>query len=67
MTVTTNFAHLDMAEKNEDLPDVGAAKRCCDNPKREMGYGMAGGGMGVYEYCDNCGKVVSKTEDQDVR
>lgn len=35
----------------------------CGTPL-ESGYGMAGGGMGVYMYCpaDDCGKYFSKTQ-----
>lgn len=29
------------------------------------GYGMAGGGMGVYLFCDDCQQVVTKFPDAD--
>ena len=31
----------------------------------EFGYGLAGGGMGPYEYCPQCGAVYNKTQDHD--
>ena len=35
----------------------------CPGPEFEMGYGLAGGGIGVYEFCDVCERIVSKTQD----
>lgn len=29
----------------------------------EMGYGLAGGGIGVYEYCPECGNITGKWPD----
>jgi len=61
--------HIDAAEKRPDLPDTGEAKSCgrvdCPAPRFEMGFGLAGGGYGVYEYCEVCGEIVSKTEVHD--
>ncbi len=56
--------HIDAAEKNPKLPDLGKAGRCdrADCPEEfETGFGLACGGFGVYEYCTVCSKVVSKT------
>lgn len=36
----------------------------CGGTDFGQGYGMAGGGMGVYSYCTNCGKVTSKVETE---
>lgn len=64
--------HIDSSEKREGLPNVGDAKACarphCPAPHFEMGFGLAGGGYGPYEFCDVCGEVVSKTvlPDDDV-
>lgn len=61
--------HIDAAEKRDDLPDCGGAKPCerddCPAPAFETGFGLAGGGYGVYEYCSVCGNVVSKTTVED--
>lgn len=47
------------------LPACGDSKPCanadCPWPNFEQGYGLAGGGMGVYEFCSVCGQIVSKT------
>ena len=60
---------IDAAEKREGLPEMGKAKACgrvdCPAPNFETGFGLAGGGYGVYEYCEVCGNVVSKSEIND--
>ena len=66
MTAKPMF-HIAWSHKPKDLPDVGGAKKCenakCPAPDFETGFGMAGGGYGTYEYCEVCGKIVSKTEE----
>lgn len=54
--------HLDSASKRPDLPEYDPEK-CpkCGGPVVD-GFGLAGGGYGVYTYCDACGEIVSKTE-----
>lgn len=39
--------------------------RCpkCLSTNLEMGYGLAGGGIGPYSYCSQCGTVVHKSQD----
>ena len=37
----------------------------CPAPEFELGYGLAGGGIGAYEWCPVCERVVSKTDDRD--
>jgi len=58
--------HIDSAVKREGLPDMGEAVACgrprCPAPNFEVGFGLAGGGYGPYEYCEICGEIVSKTE-----
>lgn len=58
------IAHVDSAQKQDDLPEFSQGERCpnCDI-ETETGYGMAGGGMGVYSYCPVCGIITSKSED----
>ena len=45
------------------------ADRCpkCNNETLEMGYGLAGGGIGVYSYCttDGC-DYFDKTQDPEL-
>lgn len=38
-------------------------KGVCQHIDTQAAYGMAGGGMGVYEYCTDCYEVLSKTQD----
>jgi hypothetical protein len=60
------FVHIDPAHKPADMPECGATDGLC--PKcgavLQQGFGLAGGGFGVYEYCDSdeCNAVVTKTE-----
>lgn len=35
----------------------------CHSTRLATGYGMAGGGMGPYTYCENCLAVVDKVQD----
>lgn len=37
---------------------------CCEAPVID-GFGLAGGGFGVYNYCDKCGKILTKTITDD--
>jgi len=32
----------------------------------EMGYGLAGGGIGAYEYCPECGEITDKWLDPEM-
>lgn len=32
----------------------------------ELGYGMAGGGIGAYYYCPKCDKIVDKWQDPEM-
>lgn len=58
--------HIDALTKRADLPDCGETEGKCPTCGNylQTGFGLAGGGYGVYEYCDNddCQKVVTKTE-----
>jgi hypothetical protein len=44
---------------------AGSSVRCpkCLSTNLEMGYGLAGGGVGPYSYCPTCGIVVTKSQD----
>jgi hypothetical protein len=58
--------HIDYYTKNPALPNCGATDGKCQSCGSDLksGFGLAGGGYGVYEYCDSadCNKVVTKTE-----
>lgn len=36
----------------------------CKHPNTNMGFGLAGGGYGAYEYCEDCGMILHKTQEQ---
>lgn len=56
---------------DDDVPLFGtgghfaSVPRCpkCLSTNLEMGYGLAGGGMGPYSYCPRCEIVVNKSQD----
>lgn len=55
------FIHMDFAEQDPSIPEKGPdVCPTCGKPL-ESGYGMAGGGMGVYMYCEEHG-IISKTQ-----
>jgi hypothetical protein len=61
-------AFIDYA--NTDLPATGSTGGKCPKCKDELTveFGLAGGGYGTYEFCDNCSVVVTKdveSEDTD--
>jgi hypothetical protein len=66
---TQPMIYIAAGEKREGLPECGDAKPCgkpgCPAPRFEMGFGLAGGGYGPYEFCDVCDEIVSKTEVHD--
>ena len=55
--------HIDASEKREDVPEQGSTGGICPRcgGLLEQGFGLAGGGFGVYEYCPTCAQVVTKT------
>lgn len=56
--------HLDFSEQRPELPEV-HPDECPDcKVPAELGYGFAGGGIGAYSYCPQCGKLLAKTQDQ---
>ena len=57
-----------MMKQNYDNPDdldvPFNPEKCpvCRSINLESGYGMAGGGMGVYTYCEDCGTIIDKVQ-----
>ena len=58
--------HIDAANKREELPEFDQDAPCpkCGG-RTETGFGLAGGGYGVYAFCPQCGEVTSKSETSD--
>lgn len=54
--------HIDAAEQRADIPEIGPDKCPKCNVEAESGFGLAGGGYGVYTYCPQCGAMLSKTQ-----
>ena len=54
--------HIANAEVRDGILDH-QVEECpaCKGPL-EMGFGLAGGGMGVYGYCEKCERVVWKCD-----
>jgi hypothetical protein len=36
----------------------------CEHENTTMGFGLAGGGYGPYEYCEDCGSIIHKTQEE---
>ena len=55
--------HIDSSKQHDDVPEFGPD--FCPECKvaTEQGFGLAGGGYGVYTYCPQCGKILSKTQE----
>ena len=55
--------HIDTAHKRDDLPEFYQGDHCpkCGG-EQEVGFGLAGGGYGVYTYCPRCEQITSKSE-----
>ena len=72
--VVADFIHVDFVQQDPDVPEPpGDACEREDCPGKtkdqkgwEVGYGLAGGGMGVYTYCNPCGRVVDKVQDRNI-
>lgn len=56
--------HIDESKIRKGIPSHDPRIRCKKHPKYppEDGFGLAGGGYGVYTYCQICGDVLSKSE-----
>lgn len=56
---------VDLADKEDRIPEFNQDIKCPEHPDLdpETGYGMAGGGMGIYSFCGECDTILSKTID----
>lgn len=58
--------HIDADRKRDGLSEYNQFARCptCGG-EQETGFGLAGGGFGIYTYCPRCEAVTSKSEVDD--
>lgn len=58
--------HIDASEKRADLPEYDQMATCphCGG-ETETGFGLAGGGFGIYAYCGRCERITSKSVTED--
>lgn len=61
----TPYLHIGYRNKRKELPELDDSLTCPEHPDApvDSGYGMAGGGMGIYTCCSMCGRILSKSED----
>lgn len=55
---------IDSAESK--LPPMDETIKCPEHPLAapEIGFGLAGGGYGVYTVCPICARILSKTQEE---
>ena len=62
MTDDKIIIYIDSTEQHPDIPDV-CPDVCPDcGTEAEKGFGLAGGGMGVYSFCPKCEKMLGKVQ-----
>jgi len=55
--------HIDASKIREGLPPVDDNPACVDcGSKLHYGIGLAGGGFGMYAFCEKCNEIKQKTE-----
>jgi len=62
--IDTPRAHYD-----RDVPEYDEKLKCIEHPHGVVltGYGLIGGGIGPYTFCQSCGYVISKSLDLEMR
>lgn len=57
--------HISEAEVRPGIPPLDDSIKCGEHPHAQVvqGFGLAGGGMGPYTSCAECGKILSKSDD----
>lgn len=55
------FVHISSAKQL--VPQQGPDQCEACKVELEAGYGLAGGGIGVYMYCPKCGLITNKVQD----
>lgn len=62
-TIDVGIVPLSEVERTVDGRPI--CPRCGQHDQAEEGFGLAGGGFGPYLWCDRCGGVVAKTDDDE--
>jgi hypothetical protein len=57
---------IDSATQDPSIPEHSSGRCPEHDVEPEIGYGLEGGGCGVYEYCPVCGRMLSKTQDEEM-
>lgn len=57
--------HTDSAETTLPEYDQGILSSPCCSALVVDGFGLAGGGFGVYNYCNHCGRILTKSITDD--
>lgn len=57
---------IDSATQLEGIPPLDSNIKCLEHPNTEpeIGFGLAGGGYGVYTLCIVCGRILSKDQEE---
>lgn len=66
MTKVTGF--VDSSDIHQGIGPYDESVKCPDHPSvdAESYYGMGGGGCGVYTFCPECGKILTKSNDPEM-
>ena len=60
--------HTDSSEvEPQELPPRSDEKCQYCGGDTDIAYGMAGGGMGAYRYCTQCGRITDKWQDPEMQ
>lgn len=54
--------HIDIAHQDPSILETGPDMCPKCKVEAESGFGLAGGGYGVYTYCPQCGDMLSKIQ-----
>jgi hypothetical protein len=54
-----------MVDEPQVLPPRSDGKCQYCGGETDVGYGLAGGGIGVYTYCTSCNRILDKTQDKE--
>jgi hypothetical protein len=58
---------IDSAIQSPEIPPLDQSIKCPDHPQAqsEIAFGLAGGGYGIYSYCPECSRILSKDQEEE--